>query len=95
MKTSSPKSLPSEADDKTVALIDSIAAQVRADIEAGKLPDIRFPVRSLDNVIYDKAKGLFRAWRCRERSDADGDDRKILRADPAPDGDLARNGRTR
>ena len=39
--------------------VDSIAAQVRADIETGKLPDIKFPVRSLDNVTYGKAKGYF------------------------------------
>jgi DNA topoisomerase-6 subunit A len=59
MRKGSPEALPSEADAKTIALIDSIAAQVRADIEAGKLPDIKFPVRSLDNVTYDKAKGYF------------------------------------
>jgi len=46
-----------EADKKTIALIESIAAQVRADIEAGKLPDLKFPVRALDNVTYDKARG--------------------------------------
>jgi DNA topoisomerase-6 subunit A len=59
MKKSSPEAVPGEADKKTVALIDSIAARVRADIEAGKLPDIKLPVRSLDNVTYDKAKGYF------------------------------------
>ena len=48
-----------EADDKTIGLIDSIAARVRADIEAGKLPDIRLPVRTLGNVTYDQAKGYF------------------------------------
>ena len=46
-----------EADKKTIALIESIAAHVRADIEAGKLPDLKFPVRALDNVTYDKARG--------------------------------------
>ncbi len=49
----------SEADNRTIALIDSIAARVRADIEAGKLPDIKFPVRALENVTYDKTKGYF------------------------------------
>src|SRR3974390_2039688 len=48
-----------EADDKTIGLSDSIAARVRADIEAGKLPDIRLPVRTLGNVTYDQAKGYF------------------------------------
>ena len=59
MKKSSPVAVPGEADEKMVVLIDSIAAQVRADIETGKLPDIKFPVRSLDNVTYGKAKGYF------------------------------------
>jgi len=49
----------SDLDDKTIALIDSIAGKVRAAIDAGRLPDIRLPVRSLENVTYDKAKGYF------------------------------------
>jgi len=48
-----------DLDDKTIALIESIAGEVRAAIDAGRLPDIRVPVRSLDNVTYDKAKGYF------------------------------------
>jgi DNA topoisomerase-6 subunit A len=59
VSNSSSESNRSEADERTIALIDSIAAQVRADIEAGELPDIRFPVRALDNVTYDKTKGYF------------------------------------
>ncbi len=59
MNKNDPESERREADNRTIALIDSIAAQVRADIEAGKLPDIKFPVRALDNVTYDKAKGYF------------------------------------
>ena len=59
MKKSSLEAGHNEADDKTIGLIDSIAARVRADIEAGKLPDIRLPVRTLDNVTYDQAKGYF------------------------------------
>ncbi len=59
MTKSSPETARNELDEKTIALIDSIAAQVRADIEAGRLPDIKLPVRSLDNVIYDKARGYF------------------------------------
>jgi len=49
----------SELDDKTIALIDGIAEQVRADIEAGRLPNIKLPVRSLDNVTYDRTKDYF------------------------------------
>lgn len=48
-----------EQDQKTIALIDSIAKQVRTSIDHGTLPDIRLPVRSLDNVIYDEVKGYF------------------------------------
>lgn len=48
-----------ELDEKIIGLIDSIAERVHADIERGRLPDIELPVRSLDNVIYDKAKGYF------------------------------------
>jgi DNA topoisomerase-6 subunit A len=59
MKKSGLEAGHNEADDKTIGLIDSIAARVRADIEAGKLPDIRLPVRTLDNVTYDQAKGYF------------------------------------
>jgi DNA topoisomerase-6 subunit A len=59
MKKGSAESAHSDLDTRTVALIDSMAGQVRADIESGKLPHIRFPVRTLDNVRYDKAKGFF------------------------------------
>ena len=48
-----------EQDQKTIALIDSIAKQVRTSIDHGTLPDIKLPVRSLDNVKYDEAKGYF------------------------------------
>ena len=46
-------------DQKTIGLIDGIANQVRASIAQGTLPSIDFPVRSLSNVTYDKAKGYF------------------------------------
>lgn len=49
----------SELDDRTIALIDSLAGQIRTDIERGRVPDIKLPVRSLDNVTYDKATGYF------------------------------------
>jgi len=49
----------SDLDDKTIALIDSIAGEVRNSIEHGTLPDLKLPVRSLDNVSYDEAKGYF------------------------------------
>src|SRR5512147_1768811 len=59
MKMSSSDATLSDLDDKTITLIESIAGQVRANIESGKLPDIKLPVRSLDNVTYDEAKGYF------------------------------------
>jgi DNA topoisomerase-6 subunit A len=50
---------PSELDQKTITLIDSIANQVRDSIDNGILPNIKLPVRSLDNVKYDKQRGYF------------------------------------
>jgi DNA topoisomerase-6 subunit A len=59
MKPSNSRSPHSALDQETMALIDSIAAAVRKQIAEGKLPNIELPVRSLDNVTYDKAKGYF------------------------------------
>lgn len=49
----------SDLDKRTIALIGSIARQVRTNIEGGTLPAIRLPVRSLANVKYDEDKGYF------------------------------------
>ncbi len=59
MTQNDPGNAPSELDRKTIALIDAIASEVRASIADGRLPEIKLPVRSLDNVTYDKAKGYF------------------------------------
>ncbi|MBI5265090.1 MAG: DNA topoisomerase IV subunit A [Bradyrhizobium sp.] len=59
MTQSDSKTSRSELDQKTIALIEQIAAQVRANIDHGRLPEISLPVRSLENVIYDLAKGYF------------------------------------
>ena len=59
MNQSNPKTARGALDQQTVALIETIAADVRANIDAGKLPQIRVPVRSLENVAYDEAKGYF------------------------------------
>lgn len=48
-----------DLDAKTIGLIDSTARQVRGRIESGELPDIKMPMRSLDNVTYDPEKGYF------------------------------------
>jgi DNA topoisomerase VI subunit A len=48
-----------ELDRETIALIEATAGDVRASIENGTLPKTKFPLRSLDNVDYDKAKGYF------------------------------------
>jgi DNA topoisomerase-6 subunit A len=50
---------PNPLDQKTLALIDTVAAQVRASIENGELPAIEFPVRNLANVTYDQSTGYF------------------------------------
>ena len=47
----------SDRDEQTIKLIETIANQVRKAIESGKLPSIRMPIRSLDNVTYDQAAG--------------------------------------
>ena len=59
MDKADPDIIHRELDEKTIALIDRIARDVRASIEKGELPTIVFPVRSLSNVIYDRAKGYF------------------------------------
>ena len=59
MKTGNSDVTHSDLDRKTIALIESIAKQVRTSIANGMLPDIQLPVRSLDNVKYDEAKGYF------------------------------------
>lgn len=46
-------------DERTLALIDGVARDVRASIEKGRLPAISFPVRGLSNVSYDEAEGYF------------------------------------
>jgi len=59
MKKNVPEATLNELDAKTIGVIESIARQVRANIDAGRLPSISLPVRSLDNVKYDQAKGYF------------------------------------
>lgn len=44
-------------DAKTLALLDSIAKDIRASIAHAELPAIEFPVRSLGNVSYDETRG--------------------------------------
>jgi DNA topoisomerase-6 subunit A len=48
-----------DLDARTIALIDSTAEQVRGSINSGQLPEIKVPMRSLDNVTYDPVKGYF------------------------------------
>jgi DNA topoisomerase-6 subunit A len=49
----------SPLDKKTLALIESTAERVRRSIEKRTLPELKFPVRSLANVTYDKRRGYF------------------------------------
>ncbi len=50
---------PRNLDARTIELIDQIAEEVRSSIDRGKLPSLKLPVRSLDNVTYDQTKGYF------------------------------------
>ena len=59
MSKTNPDATRSDLDKRTIALIGSIARQVRTSIENGKLPTIKLPVRTLANVKYDEAKGYF------------------------------------
>jgi DNA topoisomerase-6 subunit A len=59
MKNGNSQATHSDLDAKTISVIDAIAKQVRSDINSGTLPNIRLPVRSLDNVKYDEVKGYF------------------------------------
>ncbi|HED67030.1 MAG TPA: DNA topoisomerase VI [Planctomycetes bacterium] len=50
-------------DKKTLALIENTAERVRKKIHARTLPELKFPVRSLSNVKYDKKVGYFQLGR--------------------------------
>jgi DNA topoisomerase-6 subunit A len=57
-----PKKDPASLDDeakKTLGLIDDTARRVCKSIDQRILPELRFPVRSLANVEYDKGRGYF------------------------------------
>jgi DNA topoisomerase-6 subunit A len=48
-----------ERDDRTIALIESIASGVRSRIDHEELPSLELPVRGLSNVSYDPELGHF------------------------------------
>ncbi len=48
---------PAERDLRAIKLIDAVAEAVRDSIGHGELPRIELPVRGLENVSYDAAKG--------------------------------------
>jgi DNA topoisomerase VI subunit A len=48
-----------ELDKKTIQCIDRSATAVLDSIQKKKQPELKFPVRSLTNVEYDKSKGFF------------------------------------
>jgi len=50
-------------DKKTLALISNTAEHVQKKIQSRTLPELRFPVRSLSNVKYDKRVGYFELGR--------------------------------
>lgn len=53
-------------DVKTVQLIESTAVRVRKSIDSRVLPELRFPVRSLSNVKYEKSTGYFQLGKGRK-----------------------------
>ncbi len=55
-----------ELDRKTVAAIRSAAERVHGRIAKGQKPEMSFPVRTLQNVHYDKAKGYFEIGRAKK-----------------------------
>lgn len=50
-------------DKKTLGLIEKTAERVQKKILARVLPELKFPVRSLSNVKYDKKVGYFELGR--------------------------------
>ena len=53
-------------DRKTLGLIETTAERVRGSIDKRILPELRFPVRSLQNVKYDRKVGYFELGRGRK-----------------------------
>ena len=53
-------------DERTLKLIETTAERVRGSIDRRLLPELRFPVRSLANVKYDKKIGYFELGRGRK-----------------------------
>ena len=53
----------SSEDLKTITLIDRTASMVHKKVSGGTLPELKFPVRSLSNVKYDKKVGYFELGR--------------------------------
>ena len=56
----------SSEDLKTITLIDRTASMVHKKVSGGTLPELKFPVRSLSNVKYDKKVGYFELGRGRK-----------------------------
>ena len=63
--TRPPKKL-SALDTKTLKLIEQTAERVDANIRRRVLPELKFPIRALSNVSYDKKKGYFELGRGRK-----------------------------
>jgi len=53
-------------DKKTLKLIDSTADRVRRNIDSRSMPELKFPIRSLSNVKYEKKIGYFELGRGRK-----------------------------
>lgn len=65
-KASSPRKLTTE-EGKTLTLIERTAERVQKSVFQRVLPELKFPVRSLSNVEYDKKRGYFELGKGRKQ----------------------------
>ncbi len=56
----------SDLDKKTLKLVERTAETVRRSIDGRRLPELKFPIRSLSNVRYEKKTGYFELGRGRK-----------------------------
>jgi hypothetical protein len=67
MKKGSSDDTYSDLDRKTITLIESIAKQVRTNIDGGMLPNIDAPGPQSRQCDVRRSEGLLRAWHARAK----------------------------
>jgi DNA topoisomerase-6 subunit A len=60
MKKASARGARTDMDERTIGFIEKVADEVLETIARGQLPDLKLPVRSLANVLYDGRRGYFK-----------------------------------